>query len=49
MRTRITRLADGLHPERDAELATLLVEVERTLGSVTRQLDRAARLTRAHG
>jgi hypothetical protein len=43
---RVTRLADGVHDERDAELRAALYEIERALGSVQRQLERATRLAR---
>jgi hypothetical protein len=48
-RDRVTRLADQLSAERDADLQSALFEVERTLGSVARQLDRATRLARQGG
>lgn len=46
MKARVAALTDGLHGEKDAELLSVLYEVERSLGSVGRQLDRAVRLTK---
>jgi len=46
-KSRVTTLVETLHADRDAELAALLYEIERSLGSVQRQLDRATRLARS--
>jgi len=46
MKERVAALADGLHPEKDAEMRSILHEVERSLASAARHLDRAVRLTR---
>ena len=48
-KNRVTDLVDSLHAERDAALVAVLHEVERSLGSVHRQLDRATRLARDEG
>ena len=47
MKARVAALADGLHGEKDAELLAVLHEVERSLGSASRQLERANRLSRS--
>ena len=44
---RITRLADSLQDERDADLQAVLHEIERSMGSVQRQLQHATRLARS--
>jgi len=46
LKARVGALTDGLHAERDAELLAVLYEVERSLGSAARQLDRAVKITR---
>jgi len=43
---RITRMADSLHDERDADLQAVLTEVERAMGSLQRLLEQATRLAR---
>jgi hypothetical protein len=47
MKARVAALADGLHHEKDAELLSVLYEVERSLGNVNRQLERAVRLSKS--
>ncbi len=46
MKERVATLADELHEEKDAELRSVLYEVERSLAAASRQLDRAERLAR---
>ena len=46
MKARVAALTDGLHGEKDAELLSVLYEVERSLANASRQLDRAVRLTK---
>jgi hypothetical protein len=45
-KVRITEIAERLDPTRAADLLTALHEVERSLGGVHRQLERAVRLAR---
>jgi hypothetical protein len=46
MKARVASLAEGLRQEKDAELLSVLYEVERSLGNVNRQLERAVRLAK---
>lgn len=46
MKARVASLAEGLRLEKDAELLSVLYEVERSLGNVNRQLERAVRLAK---
>ena len=46
MKARVASLAEGLRQEKDAELLSVLYEVERSLGNVGRQLERAVRLAK---
>jgi hypothetical protein len=43
---RVGHLADGLDADRDAQLLSQLVEIERSMRTISRQLERAARLAR---
>ena len=43
---RVASLTEGLREEKDAELLSVLYEVERSLGNVNRQLERAVRLAK---
>ena len=46
MKSRVAALADGLHNEKDAELVSVLYEIERSLVNAGRQLERAVRLAK---
>ncbi|CAB4707390.1 unannotated protein [freshwater metagenome] len=46
MKARVASLTEGLREEKDAELLSVLYEVERSLGNVNRQLERAVRLAK---
>ena len=46
MKARVASLTEGLREETDAELLSVLYEVERSLGNVNRQLERAVRLAK---